>query len=153
MKTEDKQDYVCTTKASDWASWDWFQDYHRYSDGYKSGTIPEPKIDYGSGPLPIEVGVQFGKWVLETPEIRDIVYRRFVIGDYDNTLEGNLLGFAKTYFLRKIHIRGFSSFLAICWPPLAKILTGQMDSVESAEYRAALLKSVWAFTSEHDQQT
>ena len=144
--SEQQQGYECTTRASDYEKWTWFKDYLKFDSAYKSGELPQPKLDFEGGPLPLEYGVEYAEWILVTPEVRDIVYRRFVLGQFDNTTEGNLLSFSKIYFCRKngIHPNVRANF-SVCLRPIAEILQGKLASPRTKEFSVALLSSSWAF--------
>lgn len=143
-------EYICTTNPDDFQSWTWFQEYRAMrakSDAYLAAggkPIISPKI-YAE-PLPVELGLQFSEWVMATPEVRDMVYRRFVCGDYDNEREGALLRDAEEYFKEK-HTEGYGSFGAI-WSALEKVILGEITSTHSQEYENLILTFSWAFTSE-----
>ena len=136
--------YVVTSDSSEYESWEWYREYQIMYQAKKRGDQPSNLHDYGGGPMPVQLGIDFSCWVMRTPEIRDIVYRRFIEGDYNNTLEGNLLSDSTYYFLSKERVAGVA--LASCWIHLAKVLRGEIESVNTSEYRASLLKSKYAFT-------
>ncbi len=117
------------------------------SDAYLAAggkPIISPKI-YAE-PLPVELGLQFSEWVMATPEVRDMVYRRFVCGDYDNEREGALLRDAEEYFI-SVHSADGGAFGAP-WRPLGKVITGEISEVRSQGYKDLLLASAWAFKSD-----
>ena len=136
--------YVVTSDSSEYESWEWYREYQIMYQAKKRGAQPSSLHDYGGGPMPVQLGIDFSRWVMRTPEIRDIVYRRFIEGDYDNALEGNLLSDSTYYFLSKERVAG--AFLASCWIHLAKVFRGEIESVEAPEYRASLLNSKYAFS-------
>lgn len=150
--SEQKQDYVCTTEICDHKEWVWFQEYLEFNSAYKAGKLPEPKWDFQGGPLPLEYGLAYAQWVLDTPGVRDVIYRRFVLGQYENAAEGNLLSFATIFFLRKNDIdTNANSVLSICHRPIAKILQGQIASPKTKKYTQELLRSSWAFVDKTHQ--
>ena len=138
--------YVCTTQYEDYENWDWFQDYLHSVEREKIRISRQgPASHVVATPMSVSIGIQFGKWVIDTPEVRDIVYRRFVLGDYDNEAEGHLLSFASIHFMRKSNIKESNAFLAVCWRPIASILQGKLKSPDSDGYRKALLQASFAF--------
>jgi len=141
-------DYEPDSLTKEYATWPWYIDYLRYVDLEKQGNLPAAAYDYADQSLPVDVGVKFGEWVLQVTEVRDLVYDRFVKGNFDDEVAGNLLSFATAYFLYANRIKGGSGLLAICWRPIAQILSGEMESVFSNDYRNELLKSSFAFHSE-----
>ncbi len=147
--TEQEQSYMCTTDSNDYKEWAWFQEHLEFIAAYKAGRLPKPKWDFQGGPLPLEYGVAYAEWILNTPEIRDIIYRRFILGHYDNMTEGNLLSDAVTYFSRKIGINTHAGvLLSHCHRPIAKILQGQITGPKAPEYAEVLLRSKYAFVDE-----
>jgi hypothetical protein len=130
--------YTPTTQAEDYKSWPWFQDYLKYAEQEKAGILAAPKLDYGTRPTPVSLGLNIARWAMRTPEIRDIVWRRFVQGNYDNKLEEWLLSIAETYFRYKEGIQaGIGSLDAII--RTEHVLNGDVASVDDPEFRQLLL--------------
>lgn len=149
QRTSDRTGYVETTSSASYESWPWYIACMRALEIRKTpGWKPRNPLPQGR-PLPVSTGIRFGTWVMETPTIRDIIYRRFVKGDYDNEVESMLLKAASFHFL---HQDGYSVMhfapLALCWRPIARILTGEYTDARSPEYRADLLTHPLYFTAE-----
>lgn len=128
-----KSQYKITTDSDEYETWPWYLEY--------LGLERSPsraRMKSRSGKVPIEVGVQFARWIMETPELRDVIYRRFVLGDYDNETEKMHLTIAPRYFFLKCEEVESSAFLSVTWHQIARVLDGQMDSVESHEFREAI---------------
>lgn len=133
-----EQDYKTETNYEEYKSWPWFQDYLRLVEM----AIPAKDPDV----LPVAVGESFCKWVLGTPEVRDIVYRGFVLSEIEDELEEMLLGLAIRYFLLRSGIsEKQSAHLTSCWQVLKLILEGELSPPNHPDVREKLLRHSWAF--------
>ena len=106
--------HICGTNSKEFENREWFRDYLRFVDWDKSGALPDALVNSRDQPLEVELGVEYAQWIIETPELLDIIYRRFIFCEYDNELEGNLLHFSAIYFMRKSRISGNEGFLGTC---------------------------------------
>ena len=143
--SEQKSEYVVTTDSAEYESWEWYREYLQSVELARSGTLPHAKKDFQNKPLKVELGVKYSRWILETPELLDIIFRRFIFGNYENELEGNLLHFSAIFFMRRNEISGNEGFLGICWGALEKLLKQEITSLDSPQFRADLLKNKFAF--------
>jgi hypothetical protein len=132
--------------SSEFNDWDWYCEYRSQIEAAKTNPNIEWSKAIDSDRLPVDIGIDFSRWVLETPELSDIVYRRIVLGDYDNVLEANLLSDATQYFLNKRRILGGGGLLSACWLSLADVLRGNIEAIDTPAFRASLLKSKFTFT-------
>ena len=82
---------------------------------------------------------------MSTPEVRDLIYRRFVMEDYNNIREGNLLDYSVIYFEYEKNASGINSRVANTWHLIGEMMKGEMKPVESAEFRERLLSMHWDF--------
>lgn len=135
--TEQGQGYLCTTDSNNYKEWPWYQEYRQLER-------PGAAVRMGGGQVPVDVAIEFSQWIMKTPEIRDIVFRRFVQGDYDNETEKMLLSFAQRYFLLKSGQAGSPELISIAWGLIAKVLIGTIECVESSEFREKLSSYTFA---------
>jgi hypothetical protein len=146
MNNARAEKYTCTTDIGDFRNWDWYKEYQvLLGRQRKTLDIPNHEQNLESAALPLQVGIDFAKWVIKTPEVRDMLYRRFILKNWEDHLEAQLLMSASDYFIRKYEIPGVGTFLGVAWDPIAKVVSGEMASAESPEFRNALLATSFAF--------
>lgn len=135
--------YEETTSSRDYGKWDWYRSMRRaMEESKKPDWKPLNELALGQ-PLPVGLGVGYCKWVMETPEVSDIIFRRFVAGDYENETEVMLLRAASFYYLQSVgySVRHYSK-LSGCWHDIAGIIKGEYSSAASRKLRQRLLLSV-----------
>lgn len=140
----DRKNYIITTRSEKYKSWKWYIELQE-KFVVKEHEYENFESDAFIGKLPINIGVEFSRWILGNPEILDIVYRRFILEEYDNKLEANLLHDAAIYFSYKNNYGDASRNLIYVYRRLVKVITGEIDSVESDEYKRLLLSVKGAF--------
>jgi hypothetical protein len=133
--------YQQTTLSEDYEAWSWYQQMQSEMQE-RQNTDWSPRIDVPfSQPLPVEIGIEYCDWILQTAEVRDIIFRRFVEGDYENETEAMLLRASAFHFL---HQKGYavqhSSKLSGCWHDVAKLIVGDFGSTDAPELRQRLLR-------------
>ena len=148
MNDKNSLSYTCGTSSRDYRHWGWYIEYADLLFLVKQGERVEFVESYEGGKLPLKLGIEFSTWVMGTPELRDIVFRRFVQGDYENKLEGKLLTDAVEFYSLSRGIKGGLGYLPVCWLQIAKIINGEIPSVDSEQFGEELLKSSFAFVNE-----
>ena len=130
--------YEITTDSTEYQVWPWYQEYLALTK-----KAPPPK---DAEILPVSVGEDYCTWVLETPEVRDIVYRGYFLRQDEDDLEDALLGTSTRYFLLQNNISEKNSVkLTACWQPLKLILMGDLPPPPHNDVRDKLLAHSWAF--------
>ncbi|WP_152491199.1 hypothetical protein [Roseovarius sp. THAF27] len=133
-----KPSYEITTDFTEYQAWPWFQEYLALSEA--APIAKDAKI------LPVSVGEAYCTWVLGTPEVRDIVYRGYVLHKVEDDLEDSLLGTSTRYFLLRNNISEKNSAnLTACWQVLELILMGDLSPPPHEDVRDRLLRHSWAF--------
>ncbi len=104
------------------------------------------RIDYEANPLPVDLGLKFAIWIMSKPEICDIVYRRFVLEDFDNKLDAKLLANAALYFEVQNGFRSVGLRQMGIYTSLASQLKSGRKIFSIDKFRGDLLKRNSMFT-------
>lgn len=95
----------------------------------------------GGLPVPLSVARGYCQWLLETPEIRDVICRRFILGDYDNDLEARLLSNSALHYLLKTqYLPSGATALGSCWHIVKEVIAGILPSLDDPLVDQRLLK-------------
>jgi len=130
--------YEITTDFTEYQTWPWYQEYLVLTK-----TAPKAK---DAEILPVSVGEDYCTWVLDTPEVCDIVYRGYVLRQVEEDLEESLLGISIRFFLLRNDIsEKNSTHLTSCWQVVKLILMGELPRPAHEDVREMLLLHSWAF--------
>jgi hypothetical protein len=124
--------YQISTSSSEYESWNWYQDYRQQMAELKSRKWEDPTRKPKDGSLPISVGRGYYAWIMRTPEVRDIIYRRFIGGDFDNDLEVKLLTSSAMYYaMSQGYSAEYCTFLSLGWGVAEGLLRGSISEEDT----------------------
>ncbi|MES2434702.1 MAG: hypothetical protein V4586_12870 [Pseudomonadota bacterium] len=143
------QPYHITTSSEDCESWPWYRDFLAMLDALRQNNWKDnarvPKRD----PLPVSIGRAYCAWIMTTPEMRDVLYRRFIQRDFDNDLEKRLLKSSAMYFVMIQGYSGeYSTFLSSCWHIVTRVMLGEVSSLDADQINKRLLIDVYLWRAD-----
>jgi hypothetical protein len=133
-------EYQTTTSSSNHANWPWYREFCRRMDELQRNDWKDSSLIAKSGPLPVSLCREYCAWIMQTPEVRDIIYRRFIQKDFDNDLEKRLLISSSMYFvMERGYDAEYSTFLSSCWLISERMIKGELASFDDGEEERLLL--------------